>query len=63
MNEIEEKRFLEGIRSMIRPDQIVLVTSVRHGSARYADHALLFEKGSGVRVLDSGQQKALEPIA
>lgn len=58
MSELEEKRFLEKVKTIIRPDQVVLVSSTRHATARYADQALLYEKGLGVRSLDSGQKQA-----
>lgn len=56
MSELEEKRFLESLKRLIREDQIVIVSSVRHETARYADYAVLCEKGRGLRVLESRQQ-------
>ena len=49
MNELEEEKFLKSIKQIVRPNQVVLVTTVRRDLARYADHALVFDKEFGVR--------------
>jgi ABC-type protease/lipase transport system fused ATPase/permease subunit len=63
MSELEERRFLEALRPLVRPGQVVLVTSVRHEAARYADLALLFERGVGVRALDPGSGQPTKKIS
>ena len=57
MSESEEQRFIEAIKRLIRPDQIVVISSSRQEISRYANQVLLFEKGIGIRSIDVGKSQ------
>jgi ABC-type protease/lipase transport system fused ATPase/permease subunit len=51
MGEYEEEKFLATLRAMVRPEQVVIVTSAKLAIANHVDHAVAFERGVAPRTI------------
>ena len=49
MSEHEEEKFMNNLRSKIRSDQSIIVTTSRFSTCKWADKLIVFEKGISPR--------------